>query len=59
MRLLALKALPNGIPAGATFTENEIVGRLLIQAGAAQVADAKAPPRLIKRRPRAASNDAD
>lgn len=47
MQLLALTLLPNGIPAGTTFTENDIVGRLLIQAGAAREMDER--PRLVKR----------
>jgi hypothetical protein len=47
MRLVALAILPNGVPAGTTFTENEIVGRLLIQAGVAREMDER--PRLIKR----------
>jgi hypothetical protein len=47
MRLVALAILPNGIPAGTTFTENETIGRLLIQAGVARETDER--PRLIKR----------
>lgn len=51
MRLVALKALPNGIPAGTTFEENPIVGNLLIDAKAARaVTDADERPRLFKRR---------
>lgn len=50
MRLVALKLLPNGVPAGASFDENPIVGGLLIQAGAARAFDESDRPRLIKRR---------
>ncbi len=39
MKYIALKDLPNGIPAGTEFEENTDVGRVLISVGAAREAD--------------------
>ncbi len=43
MKYIALKLLPNGIRPGATFEENEDVGRVLMSVGAARLAEEEPP----------------
>lgn len=51
MKLLALKPLPHGVPAGDEFDVSSVIGRILIAAGVAREILVEVPVRTKPTRP--------